>query len=58
MHRRSATRWHEHGIPRAANALRALAAGAALDAEALELALASTLGGICLANAGLGPHTA
>jgi alcohol dehydrogenase class IV len=42
------------GIPRALNALRALAAGTAGDAEALDLALASTLGGICLANAGLG----
>jgi alcohol dehydrogenase class IV len=42
------------GIPRAANALRALAAGAASDADALDLALAATLGGICLANAGLG----
>jgi alcohol dehydrogenase class IV len=42
------------GIPRAVNALRALAAGTAGDAEALDLAIASTLGGICLANAGLG----
>jgi alcohol dehydrogenase class IV len=42
------------GIPRAVNALRALAAGTASEAEALDLALASTLGGICLANAGLG----
>jgi alcohol dehydrogenase class IV len=42
------------GIPRAVGALRALAAGTAGDAQALDLALASTLGGICLANAGLG----
>jgi alcohol dehydrogenase class IV len=42
------------GIPRAIHALRALAAGTAGDAEAMDLALASTLGGICLANAGLG----
>ncbi len=42
------------GIPRAVNALRALASGSAGDAEALDLAIASTLGGICLANAGLG----
>ena len=42
------------GIPRALNALRALANDSAGDAEALDLALASTLGGICLANAGLG----
>lgn len=42
------------GIPRAVRALRALAEGAAGEAEALDLAVASTLGGICLANAGLG----
>ena len=42
------------GIVRAANGLRALAAGTASDADAFDLALASTLGGICLANAGLG----
>jgi alcohol dehydrogenase class IV len=42
------------GIPRAASALQALATGTAGDAEALDLALAATLGGICLANAGLG----
>jgi alcohol dehydrogenase class IV len=45
------------GIPRALNALRALAAstpGETADAEAYDLALAATLGGICLANAGLG----
>jgi alcohol dehydrogenase class IV len=42
------------GLPRAVNALRALAAGSAGDAEAQDLALAATLGGICLANAGLG----
>ncbi|MEO7034815.1 MAG: iron-containing alcohol dehydrogenase [Polyangiaceae bacterium] len=42
------------GIPRAVRALRALAEGKAGEAEALDLAIASTLGGICLANAGLG----
>lgn len=42
------------GIPRAVGALRALAGGIAGDTEALDSALASTLGGICLANAGLG----
>ncbi len=42
------------GIPRAVRALRALAEGTAGEAEALDLAIASTLGGICLANAGLG----
>ena len=42
------------GIPRAIQALRALAARHAGEAEALDLAIASTLGGICLANAGLG----
>ena len=42
------------GIPRAVRALRALAEGTAGDAEALDLAVAATLGGICLANAGLG----
>jgi alcohol dehydrogenase class IV len=42
------------GIPRAVRALRALADGEAGEAEAIELAIASTLGGICLANAGLG----
>lgn len=42
------------GIPRAVQALRALANGTASDAEALDLAIASTIGGICLANAGLG----
>ncbi|MET0790432.1 MAG: iron-containing alcohol dehydrogenase [Polyangiaceae bacterium] len=42
------------GIPRAVSALRALAERRAGDAEALDLAIASTLGGICLANAGLG----
>jgi len=41
-------------IPRAVNALRALAAGSDESAEAADLAYASTLGGICLANAGLG----
>jgi len=42
------------GISRAMHALRALASGSAGEAEALDLAIASTLGGICLANAGLG----
>jgi alcohol dehydrogenase class IV len=42
------------GIPRAVRALRALAANEAGEAEAFDLAVASTLGGICLANAGLG----
>ncbi|HEX3777413.1 MAG TPA: iron-containing alcohol dehydrogenase [Polyangiaceae bacterium] len=42
------------GIPRAVHALHALAAGNAGEADALDLALAATLGGICLANAGLG----
>ena len=42
------------GIPRAVRALRALAEGTAGETEALDLAVASTLGGICLANAGLG----
>lgn len=42
------------GIERAIRALRALAAGNAGEAEAFDLATASTLGGICLANAGLG----
>jgi alcohol dehydrogenase class IV len=42
------------GIPRAVGALHALANGSAGEAEALDLAIASTLGGMCLANAGLG----
>jgi alcohol dehydrogenase class IV len=42
------------GIPRAVRALRALAENEAGEAEAYDLAVASTLGGICLANAGLG----
>ena len=42
------------GIPRAIHALYALAEQRAGDAEAMDLAIASTLGGICLANAGLG----
>ena len=42
------------GIPRAVQALRALANGTDSDADALSLAIASMLGGICLANAGLG----
>lgn len=41
-------------IPRAVNALRALADSSAGAVEAADLAYASTLGGICLANAGLG----
>ncbi len=42
------------GIPRAVHALYALAEQRAGDAEATDLAIASTLGGVCLANAGLG----
>ena len=42
------------GIPRAIQALRALAHDSAHEAAALDLAIASTLGGVCLANAGLG----
>jgi alcohol dehydrogenase class IV len=42
------------GILRALRGLQRLAQGAAGEAEAHDLALASTLGGICLANAGLG----
>jgi alcohol dehydrogenase class IV len=42
------------GIVRAVRALRSLAEGVAGEAEALDLAVASTLGGICLANVGLG----
>ena len=42
------------GIPRAVRALRSLAARQATDTDALDLAIASTMGGICLANAGLG----
>ncbi len=42
------------GIPRAVRALRALAEGGAGNADAIDLAIAATLGGICLANAGLG----
>ena len=42
------------GIPRAIVGLQRLANGAAGEAEAHDLAIASTLGGICLANAGLG----
>ncbi|HEY4106986.1 MAG TPA: iron-containing alcohol dehydrogenase [Polyangiaceae bacterium] len=42
------------GIARAVRALRALAVGSAGETEAMDLALAATLGGICLANAGLG----
>ena len=42
------------GIPRAVHALYALAEQRAGDNEAMDLAIAATLGGICLANAGLG----
>ena len=42
------------GIPRAVHALYAIAEQRAGDAEAMDLAIASTLGGICLSNAGLG----
>jgi len=42
------------GIARAIHALHGLAKGTESEAEAHDLALASTLGGICLANAGLG----
>lgn len=42
------------GIPRAYRALRALANGNAGEAAASDLCIAATLGGICLANAGLG----
>jgi len=42
------------GIPRALRALRALAENEAGEAAAFDLAVAATLGGICLANAGLG----
>jgi len=41
-------------IPRAVTALRAIAEGSDGPVEAADLAYASTLGGICLANAGLG----
>lgn len=42
------------GIVRALRGLRALAAGSADDAASVDLAIASTLGGVTLANAGLG----
>jgi alcohol dehydrogenase class IV len=42
------------GLPRAIGALRALADRSAGEAEAYDLAVAATLGGMCLANAGLG----
>jgi alcohol dehydrogenase class IV len=42
------------GILRAIRGLHRLAQGTASDADAHDLAIASTLGGICLANAGLG----
>jgi len=42
------------GILRAIRALHSLAGGTASDVDAYDLAIASTLGGICLANAGLG----
>ncbi|HYQ31039.1 MAG TPA: iron-containing alcohol dehydrogenase, partial [Polyangiaceae bacterium] len=44
----------KEGIVRALRGLRSLAKGSAGQTDALDLALASTLGGICLANAGLG----
>ena len=44
----------QDGIPRAVRGLRALASGSAGDSEALDLAICGTLGGMCLANAGLG----
>lgn len=42
------------GIFRAIRGLQSLARGTANEADAYDLAVASTLGGICLANAGLG----
>jgi alcohol dehydrogenase class IV len=42
------------GILRAIRGLQSLAKGTATDTEAHDLALASSLGGMCLANAGLG----
>ena len=42
------------GISRAIHALQRLADGSGSAADAHDLAIASTLGGICLANAGLG----
>jgi alcohol dehydrogenase class IV len=42
------------GILRAIRSLQSLAKGSASEADAHDLAIASTLGGICLANAGLG----
>jgi alcohol dehydrogenase class IV len=42
------------GIARALRGLHSLAKGTASDLDAHDLAIASTLGGICLANAGLG----
>ncbi|HET7544610.1 MAG TPA: iron-containing alcohol dehydrogenase [Polyangiaceae bacterium] len=44
----------KEGILRALRGLQSLASKSAGEAEAQDLALASTLGGICLANAGLG----
>ena len=46
--------WAKDGILRAVRGLSRLADGSAGPAEAHDLALASTLGGVCLANAGLG----
>jgi alcohol dehydrogenase class IV len=46
--------WAKDGIWRAVRGLSRLADGSAGPAEAHDLALASTLGGVCLANAGLG----
>ncbi|HEY0466854.1 MAG TPA: iron-containing alcohol dehydrogenase [Polyangiaceae bacterium] len=42
------------GISRAIRGLQRLAEGTASEVDAQDLAIASTLGGICLANAGLG----
>jgi len=42
------------GIPRAVRGLRAMAEGKATPEHAEDLAIASTLGGMCLSNAGLG----
>jgi len=46
--------WAKDGILRAVRALSSLANGDTGEAAAHDLALASTLGGVCLANAGLG----
>jgi alcohol dehydrogenase class IV len=46
--------WAKDGIVRAVRSLSSLANGSAGQTDAHDLALASTLGGVCLANAGLG----